>query len=387
MRLALVHDWLNTLGGAERVLIELHKIFPDAPIYTLFYNKKFRSQYLPNADIRPSFLQKFPLITRHHKLFAILMPSAIESFDLSDFDTVISSSVFFSKGLVLRPKTRHICYCYSPTRQLWDLNKLDTKIGNLNLEIGTSVAKHLLRLWDRQAADRVDEFVAISEIVRSRIQKYYKRDAKVIYPPITLNPKLETLNSKPQYQGKARYGARQTQNDYYLIVSRLYPHKNIDVAVEAFAKLNLPLIIIGDGPEYKNLKSQISNLKNVKMLGFVPDKDIPSYYQNCLAFIMPQEEDFGITPIEAMSYGKPVLALKRGGALEYVQEGVNGEFFDDPTEEVLADGVRRLKQNLQNYNSVEIKKSAERYSADRFKKEILEFIISMDSWRKPQTKI
>ncbi|OGN03218.1 MAG: hypothetical protein A2651_02315 [Candidatus Yanofskybacteria bacterium RIFCSPHIGHO2_01_FULL_42_12] len=374
MRLALVHDWLNTLGGAERVLIELHKIFPDAPIYTLFYNKKFRSQYLPNADIRPSFLQKFPLITRHHKLFAILMPSAIESFDLSDFDTVISSSVFFSKGLVLRPKTRHICYCYSPTRQLWDLNKLDTKIGNLNLEIGTSVAKHLLRLWDRQAADRVDEFVAISEIVRSRIQKYYKRDAKVIYPPITLNPKLETLNSKPQYQGKARYGARQTQNDYYLIVSRLYPHKNIDVAVEAFAKLNLPLIIIGDGPEYKNLKSQISNLKSIIITGFVPDEKLPFYYQNCRAFIMPQEEDFGLTPLEAMSFGKPILALRKGGALETIREGVTGEFFDNPIPEALADGVRRLNENYPNYRPEVIQSHAKQFSVEIFKKKILELI-------------
>ena len=242
-----------------------------------------------------------------------------------------------------------------------------------------SIVQHFLRIWDRHASTRVDQFIAISENVRQRIQKYYHQDSVVIYPPV------DVLRSGLKTSTITNYSLPTT--NYFLIVSRLYKHKNMDIAIKAFNKLEWPLVIIGDGPEYKNLKSQISNLKNVKMLGFVPDKDIPSYYQNCLAFIMPQEEDFGITPIEAMSYGKPVLALKRGGALEYVQEGVNGEFFDDPTEEVLADGVRRLKQNLQNYNSVEIKKSAERYSADRFKKEILEFIISMDSWRKPQTKI
>ena len=188
MRIALVRDWLNTLGGAERVLIELHKIFPDAPIYTLFYDKKFKTEYLLNADIRPSYLQKFPFINKHYKYAALLMPSAVESFDLSDFDIVISSSVFFSKGLILRPKTKHICYCYSPTRQLWDLNIM----SNVKSQMSNVLAKHLLRLWDRQAADRVDEFVAISETVRLRIQKYYKKDARVIYPPITINPKSET---------------------------------------------------------------------------------------------------------------------------------------------------------------------------------------------------
>ncbi|MFN7088466.1 MAG: glycosyltransferase, partial [Candidatus Paceibacteria bacterium] len=174
MRLALVHDWLVNLGGAERVLIELHKIFPDAPIYTLFYDKKFKSEYLFNAEIKSSYLQKFPFINKFYKYTALLMPSAMESFDLSSFDLVISSSVFFSKGLILRPRTRHICYCYSPTRQLWDL-----ATSNKQQTTGDRLAKHFLRLWDRQAADRVDEFVAISECVRERIKKYYKKDARV----------------------------------------------------------------------------------------------------------------------------------------------------------------------------------------------------------------
>ena len=351
MKLALVHDWLNTLGGAERVLIELHKIFPDAPIYTLFYDKKFKAEHLLNADIRPSFLQKFPFINKRYKYAALLMPSAIESFDLSDFDIVISSSVFFSKGLVLRPKTRHICYCYSPTRQLWDLHS-GYKLQTTNYKL----AQHLLRFWDRQAADRVDEFVAISETVRSRIQKYYKKDAKVIYPPI---PELPEGNS-----------GRPMKKEYYLIVSRLFPHKNIDVAIDAFNKLGFELVIIGDGPEYKNHKSQITNHKQIRMLGRLNDDAIATYYRHAKAFIMPQEEDFGLTPVEAMRFGVPTLALRKGGALETVREGVTGEFFDDPIPEALADGVRRLNENYHNYRADFIKSHAKNFSNGTFRKEI-----------------
>lgn len=362
-KLALVHDWLTTLGGAERVLIELHKIFPDAPIYTLFYDKKFKAKHLLNAEVRPSYLQKFPLITSRYKLFAILMPSAIESFDLSDFDVVISSSVFFSKGLVLRPKTRHICYCYSPTRQLWDLNKIPYSIFHTPY----SIAQHLLRLWDRQAADRVDEFVAISETVRSRIRKYYHRDSTVIYPPVTIEYGIHNMEQNSKNTSHIPYSIL---HNYYLIVSRLYPHKNIDIAVEAFAKLNLPLIIIGDGPEYKKIKNQTSKIKNIELVGFVSDEELPYYYQNCRAFIMPQEEDFGLTPIEAMRVGAPTLALRKGGALETVKEGITGEFFDDPIPEALADGVRRLNENYHNYRPEVIQSHAKQFSKEIFRKEI-----------------
>ena len=238
-----------------------------------------------------------------------------------------------------------------------------------------------MRLWDRQAADRVDEFVAISESVRVRIQKYYKKDAKVIYPPVTLenteHRTPRTIPSKRELWGRQNTNKTQNQkfqipNNYYLIVSRLYPHKNIDIAVEAFAKLNLPLIIIGDGPERKKIQSTIYNLqsKNIQFLGFVPDKELLHYYQNCRAFIMPQEEDFGLTPLETMSFGKPVLALRKGGALETLREGVTGEFFDDPIPEALADGVRRLNENYRNYRPDLIKSHVKQFSVEKFKKEI-----------------
>jgi len=355
MKVAIVHDWLNKLGGAERVLIELHKIFPEAPIYVIFYNKKFIREYLPLAKIISSGLQKIPFITKIFPVLVPIMPSIIESFDLSDYDTVISSSVIFSKGLILKPKTRHFCYCYSPTRFLWD--------RHTEYEHSSWPAKfiqHFLRIWDRQASDRADEFVAISKNAKDRIQKYYHRDSKIIYPPISL-PTSQTENDK--------YAKTP---EYYLIVSRLYPYKNIDIAIEAFNKMKYNLVIVGDGPDMKRLKKMVR--KNIKLAGHKNDSEIVEYYRNCKAFIMPQEEDFGLTPLEAMSFGKPVLALKKGGALETITEGLHGEFFDDPIPEALADGVRRLNKNYSTYKKIEILYQAQKFSRDRFKREILNLL-------------
>lgn len=283
------------------------------------------------------------------------MPSAIESFDLSNFDVVISSSVMFSKGLVLKPKTRHICYCYSPTRFIWDRH---SEYEHRSWLAGLS--RHLLRIWDRQAADRVGEFVAISKHVQNRIQKYYRRGAKIIYPP-TLLTSFDDVRAKTV-----------DNLGYYLIVSRLFPHKNINIAIDAFNKLGYELVIVGDGPAKRELK-RIAG-KNTKLVGFKTDEEIWDYYRNCKAFIMPQEEDFGLTPLEAMSFGKPVLALRKGGALETIIEGMTGEFFDDPIPEALADGIRRLNENYYNYSPLVIQKWAEKFSRDRFQEEMLKLI-------------
>ena len=368
MKVALVHDWLVNLSGAERVLLELHKIFPEAPIYTIFSNKKFTNLYFSGVEIRTSFLQKIPSIAKNFKYLFFLMPIAIESFDLSEFDLVISSSAIFSKGLILKPKTRHICYCYSPTRQIWDLSS----INNAKHPVLYSLGQHFLRIWDRQASDRVDQFVAISKHVAERIKKYYRKEAVIIYPPMTLN--INPVQNSKQTQNIKH----ETQNtDYYLIVSRLYKHKNIDLVVETFNKLDLPLIIIGAGPEYSNLKRKIEKIKKIKMLEFVPDEKLPHYYKNCRAFIMPQEEDFGLTPVEAMSFGKPVLALRHGGATETVIEGVTGEFFDDPIPEALANGIRRLNENYSNYDPIIIRNRVKQFSPETFEKKMLQLITSI----------
>jgi glycosyltransferase involved in cell wall biosynthesis len=363
LKIALVHDWLLGIGGAERTLKALHEIFTSAPIYTLFYDKKFTDKFVPDADIRPSFLQKTYQKIGTHKLLTPFLPTAVESLDLSEYDLVISSSVSFSKGLILKPKTRHICYCYSPMRQVWDWHAEYKNEPHLAPKAVTVLFQHFFRIWDRLASTRVDEFIAISENVRQRIKKYYRRDSTVIFPPVEFSsPSFasHSLCSKP----------------YFLIVSRLFKHKNVDIAVQAFNKLEWPLVIIGDGPEMNRLRRLARGNANIIFLGYRSDSVIREHYAKCSAFIMPQEEDFGIAPIEAMSCGKPVLALKRGGALEYLQEGVNGEFFEDPTEEVLADGVRRLKEGIDagKYNPEIIKKTAERFSAERFKNEVVQFL-------------
>jgi glycosyltransferase involved in cell wall biosynthesis len=362
-KIALVHDWLLNIGGAEKTLKVLHEIFPSAPIYTLFYNKTFTDTFLPGADIRTTFLQKTRKFIRSHKLLMPLMPIAVESIDLSDFDLVISSSVSFSKGLILKPQTTHICYCYSPMRQVWDWHAEYKSESRKAPKIIVSVFQHFMRIWDRHASTRVDYFIAISKNVQKRIKKYYQATSQIIYPPVVI-PNFKT--------SAATTGLPQ---DFFLIVSRLFKHKNTQLAVEAFNKLGMPLILIGDGPELKTLKKLAS--PNITFLGHQPDEVVAEYYKNCLAFIMPQEEDFGLTPLEAMSYGKPVLALKRGGALEYIEEGVNGEFFDDPTDQVLADGVRRIKENLEKYNPAEIKKTAERFSKEEFKKKITILVLDI----------
>lgn len=352
MRIALVHDWLLRTGGAENVFKTLCEMYPKADVYTLFYDKRFTKKFLPGRDIKTTFLQKIPGITKIYKIFLPFMPTAAESLDLSAYDLVISSSIAFSKGLVLRPKTTHISYCHSPTRFLWDRQVEYMKDHGFFVRI----ILHWLRVWDNQAAQRVDYFIANSRHTLMRINKYYNRDSKVIYPPVETGG-LKVLDGS---------------KDFYLIVSQLLPHKNIDVAVDTFNKLDLPLIIAGDGPMKEKLQGMAK--KNVKILGHVNEDQKSRLYEDCRAFIMPQEEDFGIAPIEAMLRGKPVLALKRGGALEYVLESLNGEFFDDPVPEVLADGVRRLYENYPTYSPKVIRKSAERFSRERFEKEIKEFI-------------
>jgi glycosyltransferase involved in cell wall biosynthesis len=353
MKIALVHDWIGNISGAERVLFELHKIFPEAPIYTLFSNNKLVKEYIPKADIRTSFIQKIPFHKKIYPYLLPLLPIAIESFDLSQFDVVISSSNIFSKGLILKPKTKHICYCYSPSRFLWDRNTEYENQGWFS-----KISRHLLRIWDHQAASRVDEFVAISKVVQDRIKKYYHRESEIIYPPVT----LKAIFTDDEVSIK----------DYYLIVSRLYPHKNINLAVQAFNKSGKNLIVIGDGPEMGRLQKIAK--ENIYFLGHQSDENISIYYQNCKAFIMPQEEDFGITPIEAMSFGKPVLALRKGGAIETIIEGQTGEFFDDPIAEALTHTILEFEKKITQYHSGKIGEHAAKFSAQRFREEILRLV-------------
>jgi len=363
LKVALVHDYLVRFGGAERVVLALRKIFPKAPIYTLLYDEKKMGGFFKGAEIRTSFLQKFPkFLKKRYQVLAPLMPSAIESLDLREFDLVISSCSDFSKGLVLRPKTVHICYCHSPTRFLWDYTyQFQSRFPRLR-----KILFHYLRLWDRAAANRVDYFIANSKTTALRIKKYYGQESRVIYPPV------QSIRIGQAAEKHLPRSLKLGLSDYFLIVSQLTPYKQIDLAIEAFNKLELPLVIIGEGKDKKRLEEMAK--KNIRFLGFLPDEAVNQYYQNCLGFVFPGEDDFGIAPVEAMSFGKPVLAFRAGGAIETVLEGMTGEFFDEPAPEALADGVRRLLMNFNNYSSAFIHKRAEKFSEERFEKEIVEFI-------------
>jgi glycosyltransferase involved in cell wall biosynthesis len=354
-RIALVHDYLLRIGGAERVLKVLHEMFPEAPIYAVVYDEKFTREYLGDVKIYSTFLQKLPLFLRKlYKYFVFLIPAAIEHLDLSDFDIVISSCSAFSKGVITKPGTVHISYCHTPTRFLWDWTHNYTNIF-------AGIIFHFLRFWDRAASARVDFFIANSKHVARRIKKFYGRESAVIYPPAYIPTARQHTN-------------QQGGGSYYLIVSRLNPYKKIDIAIEAFKKLGFPLIIIGEGPSINRLLQMARGSANIKFVGYQPDRNIFLYYQNCKALIFPGEEDFGISMVEAMSFGKPVLALREGGATEILIEGMTGEFFDEPHPVVLADGVRRLLLNYNNYSPILIKKRAEKFSRDTFEREMLDFI-------------
>lgn len=365
-KIAIINDYLTSYGGAEKTFKILADIFEDAELFTLFYDPKIKKQLFPIRRVNTSFLQKFPrFFKKRYQLLLPFLPIAAETIDLRDFDIVISASHSFIKGVITRPKTTHICYCFSPTRYLWDKSR-------------KNILLHYFRVWDRQASERVDEFIACSKTVQNRIKKYYKRESVVIYPPV--QTRISNFESNSNFENSKIESKLKIKNsEFYLIVSQLRKYKRIDIAIEAFNKLGLPLIIIGDGPEKLNLQ-RMANLpagrhgKNIKFLGFQSDEKVKEYFQGCTAFIFPSEDDFGIAPVEAMSYGKPVLAFRKGGATETVIEGKTGEFFDYQNSAILADGVRRLRLNLKNYDPQFISDHAQQFSEERFKKEILKFV-------------
>jgi len=367
IKVAIVHDFLTYFGGAEQVLKSMHNLYPEAPIYTLLYDEKVMKKYFPEAKIKVSFLDKLPKFIRKRKKFMLpLFSTAIETFDLSGYDLVLSSSSSFAKGVIVRPRTAHICYCHAPARFLWDwyYNYLaENKIGGIKKVFVISFL-HLLRIWDRSASDRVDSYIANSKNTSLKIKKFYGRDSVVIYPPVDqgeiFDKKTDTDIKMPE--------------DYYLIVSRLSPYKKVDVAIAAFNRLGLPLVIIGEGSDRKRLEKMANT--NITFLGFQTEKVLSSCYANCRAFIFPGEDDFGITIVEAMSFGKPVLAYRKGGALETIIEGETGEFFDAAVPEILADGIRKLNKDIGKYDVEKIKNRAERFSRKRFETDLQNFIES-----------
>lgn len=326
LRVALVHDWLNQYGGAERVLEVVHALFPSAPIYTSLYAPRVMPAGYRVWDIRTSFMQHLPLAKRHHQPFLPLYPLAFEQFDLSAYDLVLSIKSAFCHGVITRPETLHVCYCLTTTRFLWQFHDYARRerigpLGRLLLPLVLSQA----RLWDRAAADRVDDFLAISRAVAARIAKIYRRPSAVIHPPIDCRG----------FQPAAAHG------DYYLVVSRLIPYKRIDLAVQACTALGRPLKVVGGGRDAPRLARLAG--PTVELLGRVSDADLRALYAGCRALLFPGEEDFGLAPLEAQASGRPVVALAAGGALDTVRDGVTGVLFREQSAEALIAAIERFE--------------------------------------------
>ncbi len=351
MKVALVHDFLLRLGGAERVLKVFSDMFPDAPIYTLLYDEKKVSEFFPKEKIKTSFLQNYPKFSKnYHRFLTYKMPRAIEEFDFSSYDLVLSSSNSFAHGIITNSETKHICYCHSPMRYAWDWSNEYIKENNITgiKSFFYSYLIKYLREWDKISSDRPDKYIANSVNVQRRIKKYYGLSSELIYPPVNVD----------------RFEVKEKHLDYFLVVSNLTPYKKIDLAVKLFSKIGKKLLVIGNGPQKNYLKS--ISAPNVEFLGFQSDASVKEYIENSRAFIFPGEEDFGITPLEAMSAGKPVLAFSKGGTLETVVSGKTGEFFYEQTLESMEDGLARLLYNERFYNPKEIRKHAEKFSEKVF---------------------
>jgi len=355
-KIALAHDYLFQIGGAERVLVALADIFNEAPIFTLVNNPKITKKIISQKNIVTSPLQALPGIFIFFKYFLFLMPRAWEKTDLGDYDLIVSSSSAFVKGVGHGGNTKHICYCHTPTRYLW--GDKDEYLGNLpeGRLLKRVLPKFLDRLqnWDFNKAQEIDYFIANSKYIADKIHKHYKRPAIVIHPPIRVDD----------------FSIADKVEDYYLIVSRLRPYKKVDLAVQAFNNLKLPLKIIGSGSELKHLKKIAHS--NIEFLGELGDSDRNHYLSHCRAFIYPQVEDFGISAIEAMASGRPVIAYKKGGACETVIDGVTGTFFEEQTWESLAHKILRFDHK--EFDPQVIRKHALNFDEAVFKNKILDFI-------------
>ncbi len=357
MKVAIVHDYLNQMGGAERVVMAFHDIFPNAPIYTSIYDPDRVDPAFQKMDIRTSFMQKLPLVTKHHQPYLPLYPFAMESLDLRGYDLVLSSSSAFGKGTITRPETLHICYCHTPMRWCWNYEEYVERE-----QLGKMARRVLpffitgLRVWDQTSAMRVDHFIANSPVIAERIQKYYRREAVVIPPPVEAN----RFPSDPATEVE----------DYFLILGRFIPYKRFDLAIEACNRLRLPLVVIGKGRDEERLKRMAG--PTIRFLGRLSDEEVIHYYRHCRAFLFPGDEDFGITPLEAQAAGRPVIAYGSGGALASIVDGVTGVFFQEQTVESLVEALTTF--NEQNFDPYVIRNHALEFDTPRFQRRIMQFI-------------
>ncbi len=367
-KIALVFDWMTNPGGAEQVNLFLHRMFPDAPIFTSIFNPDNLPGF-EKAAITTSFIQNLPFAKTRHQLYIGLMPYAYELFDLSSFDIVISISHSCAKGVITKPETIHLCYCHTPMRYAWDnwhsyireyrMNPILKNFGKKRI--------HKLRIWDRVSAERVDYYIANSTTTKRRIEKYYNKPASVIHPSIDVS----------------KYKIAKDTKGYYLAAGRLIPYKKFDLIVETFNTLGLPLKIVGRGPMENELIRKANG--NIEFLGYVPAKELRQLYSECEAFIFPQLEDFGLTAIEAMASGRPVIAYNQGGSTDSVIDGQTGIFFDKQTPLHLKAAIEQYQKSKHKFDPKFIREHAKQFDNAEFEKKLMRYI--SDKWEKWQSSL
>lgn len=362
MKIAIVHDWLPLIGGAEKVLKEILKVYPQADVYTLFnFLDEKQLLGLGIKNITTSYLNKLPYVKKYYRHLLPFCPQAIEDFDLHDYDLVISSSYAVAKGVITGGHQVHVSYIHSPARYAWDLTHSYLKRGGLNTGIKGLLVKYLLsrfRIWDYRTANSVDYYMANSDFIKKRIWKIYRRDAVVVYPPVDITG----------------FEYKKDKEDFYLAASRLVPYKRLDIIVEAFTNMpNKRLVVIGDGPELENIKRLANGHPNIEILGFLETAALMDFMQRAKAFVFAAQEDFGIIPLEAQACGTPVIAYGAGGALETVvnyyehPETATGIFFENQSAESIKLAVTNFEKISNNITSENCRKNAERFSADVFR--------------------
>ncbi|HYW75670.1 MAG TPA: glycosyltransferase family 4 protein [Gammaproteobacteria bacterium] len=359
MKTAVVHDWLVTYAGAERVLEQILLLYPDADLFTICdFLPEAEREFLGGRRVNTTFIQRLPSARRRYRGYLPLMPLAIEQLDLSGYDLVLSSSHAVAKGVLTGPGQLHVSYVHTPIRYAWDLQHQYLREAGLERGIRGWIVRYLLhriRLWDLRTVNGVDGFVANSDYIARRIRKLYRRHAKVIHPPVNV----------------AYFHVGGVRDDYFLTASRLVPYKRIDLIVEAFTRMpNKRLLVIGDGPDRRKIEMAARNQRNIELLGYQPAARVCEAMQKARAFVFAAEEDFGIMPVEAQACGTPVIAFGRGGARETVVKDTTGLFFEQQTPDAIMEAVRRFERDEGHFEPATIRAHAEHFSPDRFRREL-----------------
>lgn len=356
MKVAIIHDWLVVNGGAEKVLKELIEVYPQANVYTLvdFLPEEDRD-WLGNITVTTSFIQRLPFAKKRYRNYFPLFPIAIEQFDLSGYDLVISSSYSAAKGVITGPEQLHVSYCHSPARYAWDMQEQYLRESGMSSGVKSVIARYFLhkfRIWDVRTANGVDKFVANSSFIKKRINKCYRREADVIYPPVDIQ----------------KFTLEKNKDDFYLAASRLVPYKRLDLIAEAFVKMpSKKLKIIGDGPQMQKIKEIVGNAENIELLGYQSDEVMLNNMQKAKAFVFAAEEDFGIIPVEAQACGTPVIAFGKGGCLETVKNNVSGIHFNQQTASCIIEAVTQFESQIGQFSAEEVRLNAEKFSCAAFK--------------------